>query len=676
MVQSDPVAEQIERLREQIHHHDHLYYTLGSPEISDRDYDRLMQQLKELEKQRPDLITPDSPTQRVGEQPADGFPKVRHDLPMLSIDNTYSVGELREFHRRVLKGLETEQVDYVVDPKIDGVAVTLRYENGTLVLGATRGDGEVGDDVTANIKTIRTVPLRLRGKGWPEILEVRGEVYWPRRSFVEFNRRREQEGETPLANPRNATAGTLKLLDSRIVAKRGLAFCAHGFGRVEPLPAQTHYDLALAASRWGITVNRDLKRIGDFDQLVAVITAWEAKRADLDYQTDGMVVKIDRFDLRERLGTTSRAPRWVIAYKYETEQGVTVVRDVRWQVGKLGTLTPVAHLDPVWIAGTTVSRASLHNADQIQRLGVRIGDTVIVEKAGEIIPQVVSVVQDQPRGHAEIVPPTRCVVCDGPVEKDAGGVYLRCLNPSCPAQLKERLRYFASRDLMDIENLGPALIDQLVDKNLVREFADLYQLTEQQLIDLERMGQKSAQNLVKAITASKTRDLPRVMGALNIQHVGITTAELLAKHFRTMDALMDASLESLEAVPDVGPVVAQSIHDFFRTDHGRQAVNHLRDAGVNMRLIAEPTAPAASPIAGKTLVVTGTLEKFSRNEIEALIKKLGGKAASSVSAKTHYLIAGQNAGSKLDKAKKLGVEILTEEDFLKLIGGPNPPPQA
>lgn len=665
--QSDAIAEEIKKLRDEIHHHDYLYYTKSEPEISDREYDQLMQRLKDLEKEHPDLVTPDSPTQRVGERPIEGFERVRHAVPMLSIDNTYNFGELQEFHRRVRRTLGVDEVDYVVDPKIDGVAVTLRYEKGRLVMGATRGDGEFGDDITQNLKTIKTIPLVLHGKDWPDVLEVRGEVYWPRKDFVEFNRRRESQGEVKLANPRNATAGTLKLLDPRIVARRKLAFMCHGFGEVKPLPVNSHFELAQMVHRWGIGVNPNLCKIEKFDDVVKMIQEWSEKRADLEYQTDGMVVKVDRFDWRDRLGTTARSPRWVIAYKYETEQGVTILRDVRWQVGKLGTLTPVADLDPVWVAGTTVSRASLHNIDIVKELDVRIGDTVIIEKAGEIIPQVVAVVGEQTRGEKEIVPPKHCPVCSGPVERSEGEVAIRCINPACPAQLKERLAFFGARDQMNIENLGPAIVDQLVDKGLVKEYADLYALTRLSLIDLERMGEKSVEKLLDAIEESKSRDLAKLIAALNIHHVGVRTAEQLTDHYHSMDALMNASVEDLQCVADIGPVVAQSIYDYFHSDRNRQVIENLRKAGVNMQSLRAGEPQTEKKLAGKTFVVTGTLERFSRSEIEGLIKKLGGKPTSSVSSKTDYLIVGADAGSKLGKAQKLGIKILSEEEFVKLI---------
>ncbi len=661
------IKEQINHLRDEIRRHDYLYYVKAMPEISDYDYDLLMRQLRELEEKNPDLITPESPTQRIGDKPAEGFERVRHSVAMLSIDNTYNLNDLREFHQRVLKGLGTGKVDYVVDPKIDGVAVSIRYENGIFTRAVSRGDGEVGDDITQNIKTIKTIPLQLSGSGFPEILEVRGEVYWPRKGFAEYNRKREEAGEQKLANPRNATAGTLKQLDSRIAAERGLAFYCHGFGEVRPLPTDSHFELAGKVEDWGVPANPHMLKINNFDELIGIIEAWNEKRAELEYQTDGMVIKVDSFSLREELGFTARSPRWCIAYKYEAEQAVTKLENVRWQVGKLGTLTPVADLEPVWIAGTTVSHASLHNIEQIRKLDLRIGDTVVIEKAGEIIPQVVSVSKDNPRGTMEISQPAECPVCGGEVKQDEDGVAIRCLNANCPAQFKEKLRFFASRDMMDIDGLGPAIIEQLVDNKTVCEYADLYKLTQANLSSLERMGKKSAENLIKAIEASKSRDLPHFIAALNIPNVGLTTAEILAKEFKSIDALTEAGVEQLENLPDIGPIVAKSVYDYFNNPINIETIKHLKEEGVNMQLTGENLPEAKQIFAGQTLVVTGTLQHYSRSEIESLIKKLGGRAASSVSAKTDFLIAGANPGSKVKKAEEAGVKIISEQKFIEML---------
>ncbi|NLX23110.1 MAG: NAD-dependent DNA ligase LigA [Phycisphaerae bacterium] len=670
-------SRRIAELREQLARHDYAYYVLAAPVISDRDYDRLFEELKAIEAEFPDLVTPDSPTQRVGGQPLEGFSQVAHAVPMLSIDNTYNEGELREFDARVVKGLGGEKYAYMIDPKVDGVAISLRYESGRLVRAATRGDGRTGDDITQNARTIRAIPLRLRTEtgslfgGLPDVVEVRGEVYWPRKAFDKFNAERETRGEPVFANPRNATAGTLKLLDSRIVGQRRLAFVAHGFGQVEPLEVHTQHELFDCFRQWGIPVSPFMLRVANIEEVIAQIHVWEQKRHELDYATDGLVVKVDRFDQRDALGTTSRSPRWCIAYKFEAERARTRLLSVRFQVGKLGTITPVANLEPVLLAGTTVKSASLHNFDQVERLGVRIGDMVYVEKAGEIIPQVVDV-DAAARGDdiEEIEPPRRCPECAGPTVRDEGGVFLRCVNPSCPAQLKERLRYFCGRDQMDIEGVGTALAEQLVDSGLVHEFADLYRLKDRrdELIALERMGAKSADNLLAAIEASRQRPLARLLAALNIQRVGVSTAALLAGQFGTMNALMDADVERLQEVEGIGPEVAASIHAFLHSPAGRKVIARLEEAGVNMTEPKREAVAGPQLFVGMTVVVTGTLERCGRKEAQDLIVALGGKAAGSVSGKTSFVVAGADPGSKLDKARELGVEVIDEAEFLRRAG--------
>ncbi len=663
-------------LRAAIREHDYNYYVLAAPTISDQEYDRLFRELQELERAFPDLVTPDSPTQRVGGQPLEGFKQVRHAVPMLSIDNTYSEGDLREFDARVARGLGGEAYAYVVDPKVDGVAVSLRYEEGRLVLAATRGDGTTGDDITENARTIRAIPLQLRdGDGLPSVLEIRGEVYWPVPAFNAFNAARREAGEPTFANPRNATAGTLKQLDSRIVAQRRLAFMAHGFGQAE-WPAgtkapHTQSELFALLKGWGMPVNPHLRLCTNADEVIAFIHEFEKQRATLDYATDGVVVKVDRFDQRDALGTTSRFPRWCIAYKYAAERAKTKLLSVRYQVGKLGTITPVANLEPVLLAGTTVKSASLHNFDQIERLNVRIGDTVSVEKAGEIIPQVVEVeMQARPADAQEIIPLAQCPVCGEPTMRDEGGAFLRCVNTTCPAQIKERLRYFCGRDQMDIEGVGIALAEQLVDAGLVHEFADLYTLKDRvhELLALERMGEKSADNLLGAIDASKRRPLSRLLAALNIPHVGVSTALLLAQEFGSMDALMEASPERLQQVDGIGPELARSISTFLQSERGRHVIQRLREVGVNM---AQPKRERAGhqPFAGMTIVVTGTLSHYSRKEIQDLIASLGGTAAGSVSKKTDFVVAGEEAGSKLERARALGVEVIDEDEFRRRAGG-------
>jgi DNA ligase (NAD+) len=662
------VEQEIEALREEIRHHDKCYYVDAKPEISDRDYDRKFKTLQDLERDNPHLITPDSPTQRVGGQPIDGFDNVTHAVPMLSIDNTYSEAELREFDDRVKKNLGDESYRYVVDPKIDGVAASLRYENGFLIQAATRGDGRVGDDITHNVRTIRSVPLKLSGKDVPAVLEVRGEIYWPRKDFDAFNKKREQAGEPTFANPRNATSGTLKQLDPAKLAGRGLAFIAHGFGEMDPLPFETASGLFDAFVQWGIPISPHHKVAQDVDAVWTLCQKWETRRHDLEYEIDGLVAKVDRLDQRDALGATSRFPRWCIAFKFAAEQAETTLLDVTFQVGKLGTITPVAALDPVQLAGTTVKSASLHNFDQIERLNVKIGDRVLVQKAGEIIPQIVAVAKTS-KSSKPITRPKTCPVCKGQVEQDEGGVFWRCVNPACPAQLKERLRYFCGRDQMDIEGVGPALIDQLVDDGFVREYAHLYQLRDRRddLLALERMGEKSVDNFLKGIDISKKRPLSRLLAALNIRHVGVSTAELLANHFGSMDALVNANEEALAEIDSIGPEMAAAIEAFFKSDVGQNTIQHLRAAGVTMTQPKKKT-DANQPLAGKTLVVTGTLESYGRKAIQDLIKSLGGKVAGSVSKKTDFVVAGEAAGSKLTKAQDLGIQILTEIEFNEMIG--------
>ncbi len=676
--------QEISELREQIRRHDHLYYVEGRPVISDREYDRLFSRLKELESAHPELVTPDSPTQRVGGEPLQDFAHVTHTVPMLSIDNTYNEADVRKFDTQVARGLEGEPYEYYVDPKVDGVSAAVRYEDGMLVLGATRGDGRTGDDITANIRTIRAIPLRLRGTDWPRVLEARGEVYWPRPLFDAHNEQRESQGLERFANPRNATAGSLKSLDPKVIAQRGLAFVAHGLGVVEDAAFTTAEEVFAAFKRWGIPVSPYGRVCVNIDEVLRFIADWDRKRHELEFETDGLVIKVNRLDQRERLGATSRCPRWCIAYKYAAEQAESRLLAVDFQVGKQGTITPRAVMEPVQLSGTTVRHASLHNFDQVERLDVRIGDTVLVQKAGEIIPQVVGVVMEKrPPNAQKVLPPTECPVCKEAVIRDEGGVYLRCINPACTAQLKERLKHFCGRDQMDIEGAGEVLLDQLVDKGYVRQFADLYSLAERrsEILGeaptesrtggpggrLERVGPKSFENLLAAIEESKSRPLSRLLAALNIRHVGKATAELIAAHFGDLERIAEASMEELQQVDGVGPEVARSVDQFFRNPAGRQTWMALREAGVNM---TQPRAETGSPqpLAGKTVVVTGVLSGLSRTEVEKLVKDLGGKTSGSVSKKTSFVVAGADPGSKLQKARELGVPVLNEAEFRKMIG--------
>jgi len=662
------IQKQIERLREEIREHDYLYYVLNQPKISDRQYDKLFAELKKLEEANPRFITGDSPTQRVSERPLEGFVNVRHAVPMLSMDNTYNADELKAFDERVTKQLGSKDYDYVVELKIDGVAISLRYEEGALVTAATRGDGEVGDDVTANVRTIKAVPLTLLGRDTiPAVLEVRGEVYMPTSAFAELNKLRAEAGEPAFANPRNAAAGSLKLLDAKITAARNLSFFAYATGEISEPLAENHYQTLQRFKKLGLPVNPNIQRARDIDEVIDICFSWSEKRLKLGYLIDGMVIKISRFEQREILGATGRAPRWCISYKFAAEQAETIVESIDVQVGKSGILTPVANLRPVQLAGTTVKRASLHNFDELNRLGVRCGDTVVVEKAGEIIPQVIEVKKElRPAGTKPFKIPQKCPNCGSAVAKDEDGVYIRCLNPNCQGQLKERLKYFAGRGQMDIENLGTALIEQLTETGLVKNFADLYKLQKSELANLERMAEKSAGNVIDAIEASKTRPLWRFIAALGIRHIGGQSAQILAEHFGSLDALMNATQEELAEIDQIGPTMAESVYEYFRDTRNREVIAQLLAAGITPQ---QPKARAQrkGKLQGKTIVVTGTLENFTRQQIEQAIRQAGAKTSSSVSKKTDFVLAGENPGSKLDKARKLGVEVINEKQFLQLI---------
>jgi DNA ligase (NAD+) len=753
--------QRIEELRRELRRHDRLYYVEAAPEISDRQYDLLMEELKALEAKHPEWVTPDSPTQRVGGEPIEGFATVEHPVPMLSIDNTYNEEQVREFDTRVRKALDGRPVAYLVDPKVDGVAVSLRYQAGKLALAATRGDGRRGDDITSNTRTIRAIPLSLEGEGIPEALEVRGEVYWPRSAFSACNARRAEQGLETFANPRNGAAGTLKQLDPKVVAERGLAFWAHSLGEMSARIAPTASETMRRLAAWGVPANPHSVVCPDAEAVMVTIRQWAERRGEVDYDTDGMVVKVDDLALRDELGQTSKYPRWCIAYKYQADQAATVLRSVDFQVGRLGTITPVAHFDPVPLAGTTVSNATLHNFDQVARLDVRVGDTVVVEKAGEIIPQVVQVLHERrPADAKPIAPPERCPSCKEPVERDEGGVFVRCMNPECPAQLRERLRFFAGRNQMDIESLGPALIDEMVDKGLVKHFADLYGLTKEQLIGLElgrhtrddgkvviqRVQDVLAGKLLAGIEESKARGLERVLAGLGIRHVGGTVAEQLAQAFDSLEelsaaeekdirraitrpsvvaerlhewlhdpanranvsgglfpgdplkeckikgldgtkkkailgklgtpgALLDATVEELTHAmrEEDESVIAASVYQFFHSEAGMGAARRLLQAGVkataDREAKARKGAKKGGPLMGMTAVVTGTLEHFTREAAEDAIKAAGGRPASSVSKKTDFVVVGVNPGSKAEKARALGVQIIDEAEFQRRLAG-------
>lgn len=661
MSTSDALKQRAAELRALIDKHNRLYYQEAKPEISDYEFDQLMKELEELEAAHPELQTPDSPTRRVGGAPLEGFETVEHSVPMLSIDNTYNEEELRKFHDRVVKGLGGERPRYVVELKLDGVAMSLRYENGQFTQAVTRGDGYRGDDVTNNVRTIQSLPLELNGAA-PPTLEVRGEVYMTRSELERINKQREEAGEEPLANPRNTTAGTLKQLDPKQVARRRLRISLYEVVRTGEIDLPTHQAALDRLEKWGFPVEPHHTVCETIEHVLEQCAIWMEKRGELDYETDGLVVKVDAVRQRERLGYTSKSPRWVIAYKFPAEVKPTKLEAITVHVGKSGTLTPVAELAPVQLAGTTVRRASLYNFEDLARKDLRVGDTVEVQKAGEIIPQVLRYVPARrPRNAKPFKVPTACPVCGGGVHRDPEGVYLRCLNLTCPAQVKERLAWFGSRSAMDIEGLGPAVIEQLVDRGLVSTPADLYDLTVDELVELERMGKKSATNLVDAIQGSKERPLSRLLAGLGIRHIGTHIAEVLAEHFEDMDALMNATVEELEDIHEIGGIVAASVHDFFETDQNRELVKALRKHGVNMKERKARRGP--QPFAGKTFVVTGTLEHYSRDAIHDKIKRLGGKPSSSVSTKTDYVVCGENPGSKRAKAESLGVPILTEQEF-------------
>lgn len=667
----DDLEREAETLRAEIERHNRLYYLEAAPEISDREYDRLLDRLKEIEAERPELAVDDSPTRRVGGAPLSQFATVVHAVPMLSIDNTYNHDEVREWDARVRRGLNPDEpVRYVVELKVDGVAVTLRYEQGRFVLGATRGDGERGDDVSANLRTVRGIPLTLAGS--PEVLEVRGEVYMTNAELIRLNEIRKEAGEKPFENPRNSTAGSLKLLDSRLCAQRRLRFIGHGLGESRGLEGNSFYDVLMRLKDLGLPISPHVVRCDSIDDVIELAREWETRRNTLDYQTDGLVVKVDDLSQRSRLGYTSKSPRWCIAFKYEAEQAVTKVTSITVQVGKTGKLTPVANLEPVRLAGTTVKRATLHNADEIRRKDVREGDTVVVQKAGEIIPQVVRVEKEARTGdEVEFVFPDHCPSCEAPVVRDPAEVDYRCSNkPSaCSSQLGRRLRQYAHRDSLDIEGLGDKLVDQLVKTNLVRSIPDLYRLDVPTLADLDRMGEKSAENLTAAIERSKSKSLDRLVNGLAIRHVGVRTSEVLADRFKTLADLRSATLADLESVPEVGAVVAASVHEFFQDPDHQRLLDELTTLGVD----PTPYAPVAAtstdlPFLGKTFVLTGTLPKRTRPEAEAVIKGLGGKVTGSVSKSTSFVLAGADAGSKLEKAKALGVTILDEPEFERLAG--------
>jgi len=672
------VVQKIEKLREEIRRHEELYYVLDSPEISDADYDLLLEQLQKLEQQHPDQITPDSPTQRVGGRPAEGFSEVVHRRPMLSLDNSYNIDELRSFDQRCRRLAEGRAFDYVAELKIDGLSLALHYENQILMRGVTRGDGRIGEDVTQNARTIRSIPLKLRLnetksgvanlKSSISQLEVRGEVFIPRKVFERINMEREEQDEPRFANPRNAAAGTIRQLDPKVTASRKLDMFAYDLLAGERKPFATHWDALNWLEHAGFRVSPERKLCSTIDDVIDFAGRIEARRDDLDYEIDGLVVKVNSTALQDEFGTTNKAPRWAIAYKYAARQATTKVNDIVVQVGRTGALTPVAILEPVILAGTTVSRATLHNPDEVKRLGVCIGDWVLIEKGGDVIPKVLKVIESKRTGEEKpFRMPKQCPVCGGEISKPEGEVVSRCVAADCPAQLMGRLLHFASRRAMRIEGLGESLVDQLVKSGKVRDAGDLYSLTLDDIASLERMAKKSASNLLTQIESSKQRELSNLIYALGLRHVGDRTATTLARHFGSLDALSKATVEELDDVPEIGLTVAESVRDWFDDEGNIELCKRLEVAGVRTKM-ERTSEPTDEKFAGKLFVLTGTLAGYSRDEARAAIERRGGRVTSSVSKKTAYVVAGEEAGSKLEKAKELGVKVIDEATFKQLLG--------
>jgi DNA ligase (NAD+) len=664
------VAERLRELRRQIARHDHRYYVEDQPEISDAEYDALGRELRQLEAKHPELVTPDSPTQRVSGEVSDAFAPVEHTVAMLSLDNATSRADLEEFEARVIRALPGARLAYVCEPKVDGLGVGLLYEEGRFVRGATRGDGRVGEDVTANLKTIRSIPLRLQGPlAESRAVEIRGEVFMSRAAFERLNREQEASGESLAANPRNAAAGSVRQKDPGITARRVLDIYVYQLSHARPFPFATQTEVLRGLAAAGLKTNPRARSCRTLEDVWAYCEELAAGRDRLGYEADGVVVKVDSLDHQRQLGVTAHHPRWAIAYKFPAQQAPSVVRRIAINVGRTGALTPSAELDPVKIAGVTISRATLHNADEIERLDVRVGDTVVVERAGDVIPHIVRVVvEKRPPDAVRFVFPDRCPVCKSTASRPEGEVVVRCTNAACPARLKEALFHYGSRGSMDIEHLGEAVIEQLVDREWVGDFADLYRLTVPQLASLERLAEKSATNLVEAIAASRKRGLARLLYALGIRYVGERAARLLAEHFGGIDRLESASVEAIGEIPGIGPRIAESVRLFFDQPANRRAVGRLREAGVDVTE-AGALSDRPRPLAGKTFVLTGTLSALSRDEAKARISRLGGRISSSVSKKTDYVVVGQEPGTKADDARRLGVATLDETHFLQLLDG-------
>jgi len=662
----DRAAERVRQLRDEIRRHEHLYYVQSAPEIADEEYDRLERELRDLETKHPELVTPDSPTQRVGERPSEEFPTFTHRVPMLSLDNTYSEEELREFEARIFRVVGAREMEYVAELKVDGLSMALHYDRGRFTRGVTRGNGVRGDDVSPNVRAIKAVPLVLSGTDVPAALEARGEVFFPRARFEAMNRDREEREEEPFSNPRNAAAGTIKSLDPRVTASRGLDLFVYSVAHLEGATLRSQWEALERLRSWGLKTNPSSRLCRGLDEVLAYCEEWREKRDTLAYEIDGVVVKINSFALQDELGFTSKFPRWAIAYKYPARQATSVVNEIEVYVGRTGKITPVALLEPVFLGGVTVARVTLHNEEEVARKDVRRGDTVVVERGGDVIPKVVGVVEaKRPREAVPWTPPSRCPVCGADLVKPEGEVDRRCPNASCPAQIEQRLQHYAGRSAMDVEGLGDVLVHQLVERGLVKSFADLYQLTLEPLVELERMAEKSAQNVLRQIEASKHRELHRLVFGLGIRFVGERAARLLARHFRSLDAIARATVEDIDAIYEIGPVVARSVADWFAEDANLDLVRRLGEAGVGTE---EPEgAPASRAFHGMQFVLTGGLERMTRDEARAAIESRGGRVTSAVSKKTAYVVVGKDPGSKSERARELGVPCLDEEGFEGLL---------
>lgn len=662
MAQTQPVAEMVASLRETIRRHEHLYYVLDEPEISDAEYDGLLRRLSELEKAHPEFAAADSPTRRVGGKPREGFVKVAHSSAMLSLDNALNEGELRDFDRRVRELLGGEAFAYTAELKMDGLSMSVRYEDGVLKQAVTRGDGSVGEDVTENARTMRSLPLRVTGA--LRTFEVRGEVVMPLKAFHRLNAEQERTGAKLYANPRNSAAGSIRVLDPSVTAARQLDFYSYFLLVNGDAHCASHWESLDWLQTHGFKVNPKRKRCADVDELLAFFRHWETRREELPYEIDGVVAKVDSVAQQKRLGWTAKAPRWAVALKYSARAASTVIENIEVQVGRTGALTPVAHLRPVVVGGVTVSRATLHNEDEIERLGVQIGDTVMVERSGDVIPKVTRV-EKHGAGRRPFAMPKECPTCGGPVVREEGEAASRCINTNCPARLKESVLHFVARGVMDVDGMGDSLVDQLVDRGLVKSVADLYSLTLPQLLDLERMGEKSAPKILGNLEKSRTQPLPRVLNGLGIPFVGERTAQILADSFGSLDAIMSAEDETLQRASEVGPKVSHAIRSFFAVEQNRELVERLRTAGLTFT--HEAAKPVSDKLAGLVFVLTGTLPTLSRDEAKKRIEAAGGKVTGSVSKKTNYVLAGEDAGSKLEKARELGIEVLDETALGKML---------